>query len=30
MESEEFLNQMIETLGITGIDRRSKGGSCRM
>ncbi len=23
--SEEFLNQMIETLGITVIDRRSKG-----
>jgi len=30
MESEEFLNQMIETLGLTVIDRRSKGRSCRM
>lgn len=26
---EEFLNQMIETLGITIIDRRSKGRSCK-
>jgi len=25
MGSEEFLNQMIETLGITIIDRRPKG-----
>jgi hypothetical protein len=25
MESEEFLNQMAEALGITIIDRRSKG-----
>jgi hypothetical protein len=31
MGSEEFLNQMIETLGITIIDRRSKakGRSCK-
>jgi len=29
MESEEFLNQMIETLSITIIDRRSNGGPCK-
>ena len=28
MESEEFLNQMIETLGITVIDKRSRGIEC--
>ena len=29
MGSKEFLNQMIETLGITIIDRRSKRRSCK-
>ena len=29
MVSEGFLNRMIETLGITIIDRRSKGRSCK-
>lgn len=29
MGSEEFLNQMIETLGITIIDRSSKRRSCK-
>jgi len=30
MEYEEFFNQMIETLGITIIDRRPKGRSRKM
>ena len=30
MESEELLNQMIETLGITIIDRCSKGRPRKM
>ena len=28
MESEEFLNQMVEALGIT-VDRRPKGRPCK-
>ena len=29
MVSEEFLNQMVETLGITIIDRHPKGRPCK-
>ena len=30
MGSEEFLNQMVDALGITIIERRPKGRPCKM